>query len=77
MNVSVENKRGEWVPAIPEPWYLRAHRYGCDCGKATFWTKEGYQGHYAYAHILGMSIWNANFKSDEIKRKASDGEHHG
>lgn len=25
----------------------------CDCGKR-FWTMDGYRGHYAYAHILGM-----------------------
>ncbi|MGH3355249.1 MAG: hypothetical protein ACRDOJ_05090 [Nocardioidaceae bacterium] len=28
-------------------------RKRCSCG-ATYWTLSGYQGHYAYAHILAM-----------------------
>ena len=46
-----QNKRGEWVPAIPLPYYgLRKH---CTCGRR-FWTEQGYRGHYALAHILAL-----------------------
>jgi hypothetical protein len=49
--VSTQNYRGEWVPAIPGPFL--GLRKTCRCGRK-FWTMEGYQGHYAYAHALGM-----------------------
>lgn len=71
-NNQMQNKRGEWVPSIPEPFYARSHRYQCGCGKATFWTKAGYQGHYAYAHILGMSPWNANYIKGQPPQKGSE-----
>ena len=51
----VENKRGEWVPSIPLPYYEMKKR--CECGRR-FWTMDGYRGHYAYAHILGMEEVN-------------------
>jgi hypothetical protein len=54
-NTSTENRRGEWVPAIPLPYYLLA-RYRCDCGRK-FWTLPGYQGHYALDHILALEPW--------------------
>lgn len=63
MNDTVQNSRGEWVPAIPEPLYLRpssrksAARKGkvkCDCGRI-FKGYEAYRGHYALAHILALS----------------------
>jgi len=45
------NDRGQWVPAIPVPFYgLRKH---CECGRK-FWTIGGYQGHYALVHILHL-----------------------
>ncbi|HEY6276975.1 MAG TPA: hypothetical protein VIX86_11650 [Streptosporangiaceae bacterium] len=47
---SQQNKRGEWVPAIPLPLY--GPRKRCRCGRK-FWTIAGYRGHYALAHILG------------------------
>lgn len=47
--VQMKNKRGEWVPAVPLPFY--GFRKICSCG-AKFWTEEGYNGHYAYQHIL-------------------------
>lgn len=40
-----------WVPAVPLPRF--GIRKTCDCGRA-FWTMDGYRGHYAYVHILGM-----------------------
>jgi len=49
-NVKKENSRGEWVPAIPLPFF--GFRKTCTCG-AKFWTELGYQGHYALKHILG------------------------
>lgn len=45
----MQNKLGEWVPAIPLPFF--GFRRKCRCG-AKFWTLEGYRGHYALAHIL-------------------------
>lgn len=49
---SMQNKRGEWVPAIPEPYYA-FFVHTCDCGKG-FWSRERYEEHYAYKHILGL-----------------------
>jgi hypothetical protein len=44
-----ENRRGEWVPAIPLPFI--GLRKKCSCGKK-FWTTEGYRAHYALRHII-------------------------
>jgi len=49
MNNQMQNKRGEWVPAIPEPFYGR--KKICQCGDK-FWTKKQYQAHYALEHIV-------------------------
>jgi hypothetical protein len=51
MSIQARNSRGEWVPAIPLPFY--GVRKRCDCG-AKFWTASGYKGHYALEHILGL-----------------------
>jgi hypothetical protein len=48
MSAQTQNKRGEWVPAIPLP--LFGIRKRCQCGKR-FWTLGGYRAHYAYVHI--------------------------
>ena len=46
------NLRGEWVPSIPEPYYgFWKHCVFNRC-EEVFWTKRGYQGHYALCHIL-------------------------
>lgn len=50
--VSVQNKRGEWVPAIEEPYYNLITKE-CRCGKK-FLTKERYEEHYALKHILAL-----------------------
>lgn len=50
-SISSKNKRGEYVPAIPAPYY--GLKKICRCG-ASFWTDKGYEGHYALEHILGM-----------------------
>lgn len=47
-----QNPQGKWVESVPLPFQGR--RKICSCGKK-FWTMDGYHGHYAYAHILGMS----------------------
>lgn len=48
----VQNKRGEWVPAIPVPLFEWLHLRRCgECRKAYF-TMAGYRGHYALEHIL-------------------------
>lgn len=49
--VQAQNKKGNWVPAIPEPYYGWILKECCSCGDK-FWTKKGYQAHYAVAHIL-------------------------
>ena len=46
---TTQNKAGQWVPAIPLPFYGLRKR--CGCGRR-FWTEEGYRGHYALVHIL-------------------------
>ncbi len=49
-----QNKHGEWVTAIPEPYhhFIRKECY-FDCGKK-FFTEESYRAHYALVHILGL-----------------------
>ena len=51
-----QNRRGEWVPAIPMPLYLfrPTARVACQCGRR-FRGNEAYRGHYALAHILGLA----------------------
>lgn len=50
MTTQTKNTRGEWIPAIPEPYY-HVIRKECEC-KRKFWTREGYDAHYALVHIL-------------------------
>lgn len=51
--VQVQNKRGEWVTAIPRPWYGALNRCKCSCGR-WFWNEESYDAHYALKHILAL-----------------------
>lgn len=44
-----QNGRGNWVPAIPIP--VTRVRHECSCGER-FWTMDGYNGHYAYVHLI-------------------------
>ncbi len=53
MAVSVQNNRGEWVPAIPLPLLGPGFRKGCSCGRR-YWTIDGYRGHYALVHVLAL-----------------------
>ena len=46
-----QNKRGEWVPAIPYPFF--GVRKVCECGEK-FWLYRNYEAHYALKHILGL-----------------------
>jgi hypothetical protein len=55
MDVTVEqvqNERGQWVPAVPLPFFGLRKR--CSCGRK-FWTMDGYRGHYALCHILSLT----------------------
>lgn len=45
-----QNKQGQWVPAIPLPFFGMI-RVKCACG-AKFSNMEAYEGHYALRHIL-------------------------
>ena len=47
-----QNERGEWVPAIPLPFYGLRKR--CTACGDKFWTTEGYRGHYALVHALAL-----------------------
>jgi hypothetical protein len=51
----MQNKRGEWVPSIPLPFYeFRLTRWGakrCNCG-LYFWREKNYEAHYALVHIV-------------------------
>lgn len=50
----VQNDRGEWVPAIPLPFYRGwPRRFQCQCGDR-FLTRRRHREHYALAHILGL-----------------------
>jgi hypothetical protein len=53
-----QNKQGEWVVAIPLPYdYVLFKRCGKWDGRnecqAKFFTRRGYNGHYALVHIVG------------------------
>ena len=48
-----QNSRGEWVPAIPEPYFLAWGRVRCDCGE-TFRGRRRFREHYALAHVLAL-----------------------
>jgi len=56
-NTQMQNKLGEWVPAIPMPFL--GFRRKCECG-AKFWTLDGYRGHYALKHVLDPEPTDAN-----------------
>lgn len=49
--VMMENERGEWVPAIPLPFHSALVGFRCGCGRR-FWTRQQYNEHYAYEHIV-------------------------
>ena len=49
---SCKNKRGEFVPSIPLPFYHLIFKE-CECGKK-FLTEKAYREHYALEHILGL-----------------------
>lgn len=49
MSQQMQNKRGEWVPSIPLPFY--GLRKQCSCGKK-FWRESRYYEHYAFWHIV-------------------------
>lgn len=51
--VATMNERGEYVPAIPEPFFGFLGRCTCHCGRV-FGGRENYRGHYALVHILGL-----------------------
>lgn len=52
-DVEIQNSRGDWVPAVPLPFFHWFKIMECHCGKLRLGMKR-YQEHYAYAHILGM-----------------------
>lgn len=47
---TTQNKKGEWVPAIPEPYHTFLGSLRCECGHIS-WTRERYNEHYSYRHI--------------------------
>lgn len=53
MSIQAQNIRGEFVPAIPEPYFLSFGRTRCTCGER-FRGRRRYREHYALAHILAL-----------------------
>ena len=58
--VQTMNTRGQWVPAIPIPFYRRLS-VQCECGRRFRHllhpfggALKRYREHYAYHHILGL-----------------------
>jgi hypothetical protein len=53
--MQTQNKDGDWVQTIPEPFYYPFRKQCPDqtCEKR-FWTLEGYRSHYALVHILKL-----------------------
>jgi hypothetical protein len=51
--VTAQNKRGEYVPAIPLPMFVMFGRKKCACGK-TFRNERRYREHYALVHALAL-----------------------
>jgi hypothetical protein len=49
----MQNGRGEWAPAIPEPLFLNFGRVRCDCGEVRR-GRRSYREHYALTHILAV-----------------------
>ena len=53
--IEAQNIDGNWVEAIPKPYYCMIK---VECPKPEclrrFWTEEGYKGHYALIHILRL-----------------------
>lgn len=56
------NSRGQYVPAIPLPFF--GFRKKCHCG-AKFWTLNRYREHYALHHILFPASVDFNPISEE------------
>lgn len=52
-NTQCQNNMGDWVPAIPLPYYLSFGRVRCDCGEK-FWGSKNYRGHFALTHVMGL-----------------------
>lgn len=50
--MTTRNAKGQWVPAVPEPFYLGFFRKKCrcDCGER-FRSRALYEKHYVYTHI--------------------------
>ena len=55
---STKNAYGDWVPAIPEPFWVGRFRWKPQCldcaAKPTFKSETEYRGHYALFHVLGL-----------------------
>lgn len=51
MTTQTRNEAGQWVPAIPLPFYLAFGRCRCSCGE-TRWSERSYREHYALSHII-------------------------
>lgn len=47
------NREGWWVPSIPLPFFGPFMQH-CPACKKTYFTRNGYQGHYALVHIFKL-----------------------
>lgn len=59
-NVQIQNRYGEWVPAVPAPMYKWFWRE-CSCG-AKFFRTQSYRGHFALKHILCLDYGEDNHR---------------
>ena len=53
-NVLTKNNHNQFVPSIPEPFFLNFGRVKCECGQK-FKSRKLYRQHYALEHILGLN----------------------
>ena len=51
--VQMQNAKGRWVPAVPEPLWVgfRLRKAKCHCGEVRK-SRQSYVEHYVYEHLF-------------------------
>jgi hypothetical protein len=52
--ISAQNRSGQWVPAIPEPFFIGRKKVRCIVCPLVLKDRQRYREHYALQHILDM-----------------------